>query len=85
MRCANCDNLMNDEGATMIASKVFCLGCAMTIEGQPRRWVYIVYPYVVDMSHNSALERIREFDALKGDANEQGPHQGLPVRSQEPS
>jgi len=71
MKCTNCDNLMSDEGATMIDSKVYCLGCAMTVEGQPRRWVYIVYPYVVDMSHNSALERIRAFDALKGDADEQ--------------
>lgn len=70
MWCANCKNLMRDEGATMIDAQVFCLGCAMTITGQPRRWVYIVYPFVVDMSHNSALERMQVFSTLKehGDA-----------------
>lgn len=54
----------------MIDAQVFCLGCAMTITGQPRRWVYIVYPFVVDMSHNSALERMQVFSTLKehGDA-----------------
>jgi len=42
----------------------------MIVEGQPRRWVYIVYPFVVDMSHNSALERMQALSSLKGESSE---------------